>query len=219
MSYLDTTQTINIGTTANDGTGDNIRSAMTKINNTFSNIQTFLLETTNFTTANVELLNSTSITVSANILPVANVTANIGSTSSWFNSIYGNEVYSQHADLAEKYESDSYYPCGTVVVFGGESEITIANLFADTRVAGVISTNPAYIMNNTSATGLKVALRGKVPVKVIGPVTKGDLLVSSTTPGFAASIDQDQSTPLAVFAKSLVTDLSTGEKLIFAVII
>ena len=104
------------------------------------------------------------------------------------------------ADLAEKYVGDAEYAPGTVVVFGGSEEITITNKFADTRVAGVISTAPAYIMNEES-TGQAVALRGKVPVKVVGKVNKGDLLVTSELPGIA-TVGQDSNSN-AVFAKSL----------------
>ena len=90
----------------------------------------------------------------------------------------------EFADLAEKYTSDADYEPGTVVVFGGEKEVTIARDYQDTRIAGVVSTNPAYLMNN-EADGVAVALQGRVPVKVVGTIRKGDLLVSSGAPGVA----------------------------------
>ena len=77
--------------------------------------------------------------------------------------------------MAEIYESDADYEVGTVVVFGGEKEITISKEGNSTAVAGVISENPAYLMNSSS-TGLPVALQGKVKCKVIGPIRKGDML-------------------------------------------
>ena len=95
----------------------------------------------------------------------------------------------QYADLAEKYEADQNYQPGTVVVFGGEKEITVTDIENDYKVAGVISTDPAYKMN-CDAEGLYVALRGRIPCKVIGPVKKGDVLVTSNRPGFAKASDQ-----------------------------
>jgi len=107
----------------------------------------------------------------------------------------------RYADLAEKYESDAVYEPGTVVVFGGEKEITITDLKEDARVAGVISTNPAYLMNVESE-GLAVALRGKVPCKVVGQVYKGDILVTSSTPGYAMA-GNTASLPATLIGKSL----------------
>jgi hypothetical protein len=74
---------------------------------------------------------------------------------------------------------------GTVVIFGGEKEITVSSMGSDTRVAGVISANPAYLMNSETK-GQAVALQGKVPCKVIGQISKGDMLVThSQHPGVA----------------------------------
>jgi hypothetical protein len=126
---------------------------------------------------------------------------------------------SQNADLAENYSADANYAPGTVVVFGGEKEITQSTKSADVRVAGVISTNPAYLMNR-DASGLPVALRGRVPCQVVGPVAKGDGLVTSgTIPGCAVAITDDISYPRSVFAKSLVDDNNTEQRIIEVVII
>ena len=91
-----------------------------------------------------------------------------------------------YADIAEYYEGDVEYEPGTVLVFGGEKEVTTTTLINDTRSAGVVTTNPAYIMNQEQQ-GIKVciALAGRVPCKVIGRVKKGDLLTTSATPGYA----------------------------------
>ncbi len=91
-----------------------------------------------------------------------------------------------YADLAEYYESDKLYEPGTVLVFGGNKEVTTSNVKNDHRVAGVVSTDPAYVMNN-DCPGDKacVALVGRVPCKVIGTVRKGDLMVTSGIPGVA----------------------------------
>jgi hypothetical protein len=120
--------------------------------------------------------------------------------------------------LAEHYAADANYVPGTVVVFGGEKEITTTNVRADARVAGAVSTNPAYLMN-TENPGTAIALRGRVPVMVIGPVFKGDSLITSTESGHAESVGQDLAYGQAVFAKSLETNLDPGKKIITAVIL
>tara|TARA_B100000900_G_scaffold259473_1_gene221162 strand:+ start:450 stop:1946 length:1497 start_codon:yes stop_codon:yes gene_type:complete len=119
------------------------------------------------------------------ILPDTTTSYDIGSSSKKYNTIYAKATSAQYADLAEIYESDSDYEVGTVVIFGGEKEITVSSMGADPRVAGVISENPAYLMNSES-TGQAVALQGKVPCKVVGQISKGDMLVThSQHPGVA----------------------------------
>jgi hypothetical protein len=152
------------------------------------------------------------------IVPTANISQDLGSNTNWWNTFYGVSVQAQYADLAENYTADADYQPATVVVFGGEQEITTTNVYADTRVAGVISSNPAYLMN-AAGPGLPVALRGRVPVQVLGPVSKGDLLVTSAQLGFAQSVGQVNTFGAAVFAKSLTTDGRNGSKIIEAVII
>lgn len=136
------------------------------------------------------------------ILPAANVAQNIGSSSQWWNIFYGKSVQAQYADLAENYVPDFEYAPGTVVVIGGEQEITVTNKSHDRRVAGVISTAPAYLMNAVSV-GLPVALTGKAPCFVQGPVQKGDLLVTSNQPGVAKVLDDEKFMPGCIFGKSL----------------
>ncbi len=114
---------------------------------------------------------------SQNILPSANTTYDIGSSTLGYNVVYAKATSAQYADLAEVYESDDSYEVGTVVIFGGDKEITMSKFSQDTRVAGVISENPAYLMNDKSS-GQSVALVGKVPVKVHGVIAKGDLLTT-----------------------------------------
>ena len=119
------------------------------------------------------------------ILPDTDATYDIGSASKGYNTVHAKATSAQYADLAEIYESDSEYEVGTVVIFGGEKEITVSSMGADPRVAGVISENPAYLMNS-EATGQPVALQGKVSCKVVGQVSKGDMLVThSQHPGVA----------------------------------
>ena len=109
------------------------------------------------------------------ILPDATLSYDIGSSSKKYNTIYAKATSAQYADLAEVYESDAEYDVGTVVVFGGSKEITHSTIGNDTSVAGVISENPAYLMN-ADQTGLPVALIGKVKCKVAGHIKKGDML-------------------------------------------
>lgn len=148
----------------------------------------------------------------------SNGVGNIGSSTSTFDTVFAKATTAQYADLAEIYTADTDYTPGTVVIFGGEKEITVSNELADERVAGAISTQPAHLMN-AGTPGLPVALRGRIPVNVIGPVTKGDSLVTSATPGFAQSVGRDRSYGPAVFAKSLETNHDAGEKIIIAVIL
>jgi hypothetical protein len=124
---------------------------------------------------------------SFNILPAANTTYDIGSASYGYNTVYAKATSAQYADLAEVYEADAEYDVGTVVIFGGDKEITVSSMGNDTRVAGVISENPAYLMND-DATGLPVALLGKVKCKVVGVIKKGEMLVThSQHPGVGRS--------------------------------
>jgi hypothetical protein len=98
----------------------------------------------------------------------------------------GSKLQATYSDLAEFYEADVHYDPGTVIVFGGDKEITESTKFMDRAVAGVISTNPAYEMNaDCGGIALSLALQGRVPVKVVGTVKKGDILVTSDTPGHA----------------------------------
>ena len=95
-----------------------------------------------------------------------------------------------YADLAERYEADTIYELGTVVILGGEKEVTITSKFADTRVAGIVSKNPAYMMNSSAGndeTHPYIALKGRVPCKVTGKIDKGDLIVTSSNPGYGCS--------------------------------
>jgi hypothetical protein len=171
----------------------------------------------NLTTAGVITVNSGGAAV-AIVNGGTNGVGNIGSTGSRFNTVFAVATSAQYADLAENYESDQDYVPGTVVIFGGDKEITVTTTKADERVAGVISTNPAYLMN-AATPGLALALRGRVPVKVIGSVTKGDSLVTSSVAGYACSVGRDRSCAQAVFAKALENDNSPGEKIIQAVIL
>jgi hypothetical protein len=111
----------------------------------------------------------------------ANGVGNIGSSTTYFNTVFAKATSAQYADLAEKYTADAEYAPGTVVVFGGSAEVTVEATDGDRRVAGVVSTNPSYIMNAgcEGANVATVALTGRVPCFVTGPVRKGDLMVAA----------------------------------------
>jgi hypothetical protein len=99
-------------------------------------------------------------------------------------TVHATATSAQYADLAELYVTDEEYEPGTVLVFGGTAEVTQSTKAMDHKIAGVVSSDPAYLMNrDQKGKTVAVALRGRVPVNVIGPVKKGDLIVTSDTPG------------------------------------
>lgn len=138
----------------------------------------------------ITLDGTTGITTPAILNGGANGVGNIGSSTTFFNTVFARATSAQYADLAEMYVSDNSYPPGTVVEFGGTHEITITTNSHSTAVAGIVSTNPSYLMNSTQVGEhvLPVALTGRVPCRVQGPVKKGDVLVASSTPGVAQRI-------------------------------
>lgn len=139
-------------------------------------------------------------------------TINAGSSNNSNGVIYGQwtlaaqaTLQATYADLAERYASDRPYNPGTVTVIGGDEEITLCLERAAVNWAGVISTNPAFKLNGaagTDATHPYIALTGKVPCLVVGPIKKGDLLVTSKYPGHAEAWQPGDS-PLAVIGKAL----------------
>ena len=134
----------------------------------------------------------------------SNGVGNIGSTTSYFNTVYATATSALYADLAEKYLSDTAYSPGTVLIFGGSAHVTACAQYADHRAAGVVSTAPAHLMNaDLPGIAATVALAGQVPCKVIGPVAKGDVLTTSEVEGYAQVLDFHQFKPGCVIGKSL----------------
>jgi len=111
----------------------------------------------------------------------ANLAGNIGSATGYFNTVFAKATSAQYADLAENYLADADYTPGTVLVFGGNNEVTISTVSADVRIAGVVSTDPAHLMNSCLIGDHVVALAlvGRVPTQVVGTVRKGDMMVSA----------------------------------------
>ena len=132
----------------------------------------------NITTAGILTVNSSSAQT-AIVNGAANATGNIGSSTTYFNNIFAQATTALYADLAEVYESDAEYAPGTVVSFGGTKEVTRSVTPGDPTVAGVISANPSYLMNNglTADHRAIVALTGRVPTSVTGTVYKGSMMV------------------------------------------
>jgi hypothetical protein len=131
-------------------------------------------------------VNGNVTVTSAYVMPSANAASSLGTSAARWNFIYGVNgnflsVNANYADLAEKYVADAEYAPGTVLMFGGDKEVTQCVHDMCSRVAGVVSTNPAYLMNSglEGEHTVELALTGRVPTKVRGPILKGDLIVSA----------------------------------------
>jgi len=152
-------------------------------------------------------------TAGGNITPSANVTYNLGSSTAWWSTIYGKAVQAQYADLAELYLADAEYPVGTVLMIGGEAEVTACQF--GNRAVGAVSENPSYLMNSGLAGGTIVALKGRVPVRVVGTVRKGQNLIAGPNGCATAAVYHSSE----VFAVAIGSSDDTGEKLVEALIL
>jgi hypothetical protein len=146
-----------------------------------------------------------NVNTGSNIMPTANATANIGSATLSFNTIFAKATSAQYADLAEMYCADDLYAPGTVLDFGGTEEVTATTQSHSTQVAGIVSTNPSYLMNSTldCVNAIAVALVGRVPCQVVGTIAKGDRLVASSISGVATCLDMAQYQPGCIIGKAL----------------
>jgi hypothetical protein len=168
-------------------------------------------------TSNVVVIDTT--TVYANVVSVKSITktgtnavGNIGSSSNYFNQVFAQATTALYADVAERFESDELLEPGTVVEIGGTKEITRSLTALSEKVFGVISTRPAYTMNGGAGeddTHPKVAMTGRVPVKVTGYIRKGDRLVAAGD-GIARAAQPGEATAFNVIGRSLV-DKTTPE--------
>ena len=118
------------------------------------------------------------------------------------------------ADLAEYYETDQVYPCGTLIQFGGKKEITIAK----NEVNAVISSKPAFILNESMLNAQPIALCGRVPVRVIGKVNKFDYLGLSDIPGVACAIQNKDTYLHNIIARTLESKNTEEEGLVLCVV-
>jgi hypothetical protein len=149
-----------------------------------------------------------------------NAVGNIGSASNYFNRVFATATTALYADVAERFASDEVMEPGTVVELGGTKEITRATSELSEQVFGVISTNPAFTMNGGAGeddTHPAVAMTGRVPVKVVGRVRKGDRLVSAGD-GIARAAKPGEATAFNVIGRSLVDKLTPESGTIEAIV-
>jgi hypothetical protein len=176
-------------------------------------------------TASTTLAVTGITTVSNKILPSVTGTIDIGASGTKFGNVHANylvgtSVTAQYADLAERFEADAVYTPGTIVELGGAKEITRAVQELSESVFGVISTAAAYLMNagaGSNATHPAVAVSGRVPVRVIGQVNKGDRLVSAGN-GFARAAAREEITAFNVIGRSLQDKTTQDEGVVEAIV-
>lgn len=158
------------------------------------------------------------------IYPLATTTYDVGGASNKWRGVYATNFFGQatsalYADLAERFEADEVLEEGDIVMIGGEKEITKTDRESTPEVFGVVSINPAYAMNSaggTNDTHPYVALAGRIPVKVVGKVLKGQRLVASSQTGIA--IAAETKNIFAVVGRALESSDELGVKLIQAVV-
>jgi hypothetical protein len=183
----------------------------------------------NFTSADNTKLDGIATSANNYSLPFSYTSANTvnnvvqrdGSGNFSAGTITATCTTAQYADLAENYVSDNTYAIGTVLVFGGTKEVTISSTKEDKRIAGVVSSNPAYLMNS-ECNGeyiVPIALQGRVPCRVVGVVEKGDIIVSSDVNGVGVAWNENYN-PItgAVIGKSLVNKNTNDEDIIEVVV-
>lgn len=200
----------------------NVTYTLGNTTNRWSNVFTQSMLIGNVYAANTfaTLSNVSTIYVSSSILPTSNTSVNLGSAGMWFNTFYGVSVQAQYADLAERFEADQPYVPGTVVSLGGVKEITAADTELCDDVFGVISTRAAFLMNGSAGdntTHPPVAVNGRVPVRVIGKIKKGDRLVSAGS-GLARAGLKTEITPWNVIGRSLENKNDDKEGIIEAIV-
>jgi hypothetical protein len=150
----------------------------------------------------------------------ANAVGNIGSSANYFNQVFATATTALYADVAERFAADEVMEPGTVVELGGSAEITIVNDDLSDRVFGVISTRPAFTMNGGAgddATHPAVAMTGRVPVKVVGQVRKGDRLVSAGN-GIARAATIQEVTAFNTIGRSLIDKTTDGVGTVEAIV-
>jgi hypothetical protein len=149
-----------------------------------------------------------------------NGVGNIGSSSGYFNTVFAKATSAQYADVAERFAIDIEQPAGTVVELGGTAEITCAVDELSENVFGVISTQAAYLMNSgagTDATHPPIAMTGRVPVRVVGSIRKGDRLVSAGN-GLARAARSGEATAFNTLGRALHDKLEDNEGVVEAIV-
>lgn len=207
----------------------------------------FLSATSNDTTSGtLGVLNDSGLTVGvdqdaklsvsgAGVVTLANQTSgqnmtfsvNVGGTPTTALTIYGangtvagNQVNANYADVAERFAADEIYEAGTVVELGGDKEITKVTGDLSDKVFGVISTRAAYLMNSAAGsdeTHPPVAMTGRVPVKVVGVINKGDRLVSAGN-GYARAAQPGEASAFNVIGRALTSKADQGNGEVEAIV-
>jgi hypothetical protein len=146
----------------------------------------------------------------------ANAVGNIGSSSNYFNRVFAQATTALYADLAENYLADAEYAPGTILSFGGSAELTLSTQDQDPLIAGVVSTNPAYNMNSglTGEFVTTLALIGRVPCLVQGPVSVGSMMVSAGNGRARAEKNPAMGTVIGKAISSFSGDFGTVEILV-----
>jgi hypothetical protein len=150
----------------------------------------------------------------------SNAVGNIGSSSNYFDQVFATATTALYADVAERFAADEVLEPGTVVELGGVNEITRSTQDLSENVFGVISTRPAYTMNGGAGendTHPPVAMTGRVPVKCVGAVRKGDRLVSAGD-GVARAAQSGEATAFNVIGRSLENKTTTDIGVIEAIV-
>jgi len=207
---------------ANVNPSANVTYALGNVTNRWSNVISQSSFTGNLFSANVDTTRSNvaDLYIGNSVFPTAGNTVNLGSNGMRFNTIFGVSLQAQYADLAERFASDSAYPAGTVVALGGVEEITAASDALSDDVFGVISTKAAYLMNSSAGsdeTHPAVAVNGRVPVRVIGPVNKGQRLVAAGN-GLARAGSKLELTAFNVIGRALENKVDDGEGVVEAIV-
>ena len=161
-------------------------------------------------TLNIDLADTTIFT-STNTASKAVVRDASGNFAA--GTITATATQAQYADLAENYVADADYEPGTVLILGGDHEVTVTDEAGSYKAVGVVSTDPAHLMNSTCEGEhvVAVALRGRVPCKVIGNVNKGDVLIASDTPGYAmVGATPHNLSPLQIVGRAINSKLDAG---------
>lgn len=162
------------------------------------------------------LLADGSVDIQGVLIPDGDGTRNLGSVARTFNEMHavsfiGQASSAQYADVAEKFTADAQYSAGTVVALGGPEEITAAVEELTDTVFGVVSDQPAYLMNAGLENGVPVAVAGRVPVRVVGRVNKGDRLVSAGNGLARAATANDSISAFNVIGRALESKTTDGE--------
>jgi hypothetical protein len=168
----------------------------------------------------VQIANQTSnanIAFRVNIGGTATTVMTINGTT---GTISGNQINANYADVAERFAADEIYEAGTVVELGGSAEITRSVEELSEKVFGVISTQAAYLMNSNAGTDLThppIAMTGRVPVKVVGSISKGDRLVAAGN-GLARAAGPGEATAFNVIGRALEAKTDTGAGVVEAIV-